>query len=194
MIKILLLITAVSVDGFVSAAGISGAGIKIPLRSAALISLVGTIFLGAAVLFADTVSVWLSEDLCGLISSGVLIFLGIFNLFHGLLKRHTTENGTRSDAVRLYFDGTAADADCSKSISCGEALLLAAALSADSAVTGIGAGLSGIALLPLLGLSFGIGLLAVLGGAYIGRHLIFTGNLNLQWIGGVLLIILAVLK
>ncbi len=192
MLKIILLIIAVSVDGFVSAAGISGAGIKIPLRSAVLISLVGTAFLGVSVYAADSLSVWLPEQVCGAASSGVLILLGIFNLFHGLIKR--SADGTDSTAVRVYFDGTVADADCSKSISCGEALVLAAALSADSAVTGAGAGLSGIALLPMLVLSFAIGLISVLGGAYTGRHIIYTGNMNLQWIGGVLLIILALVK
>ena len=72
--------------------------------------------------------------------------------------------------------------------------MLAAALSADSLVTGIGAGLNDTALIPLLLCTAVMGALSVIGGSYIGRHMVFTGRINLQWIGGVLLIILAFVK
>lgn len=194
MARIFLLITAVSVDGFVSAVCISSAGIKIPLRSSAIISLIGTLFLGAAVCFSDMGSRFISEEICSVVSTALMAGLGVFNLLHGILQKQSSRGENVPEAVKLYFDGTRADKDCSKVISCREAVFLAAALSADSLISGAGAGLKGVALIPLLICGFAAGMLAVCGGAYIGRHVVFTGRLNLQWIGGVLLLILAFVK
>ena len=193
MAEIILLITAVSVDGFVSAISISSAGIKIPFRSAAVISLIGTLFLGTAVFFSDMIAEYIPQNICRGISSLLLAILGIFNLMHGIIsgKSHA-ENCP--EAVKLYFDGTKADKDLSKSISCTEAVFLAAALSADSLVTGLGAGLDGISFIPLILWSVVVGVISICGGAYIGRHVVFTGRINLQWIGGILLIMLAFTK
>ena len=192
MAEILLLITAVSVDGFVSAVGISSAGIKIPIRSVLTISLIGTLFLGAAVAFSETIAEYIPYWVCNYVSTILLAGLGVFNLFHGIISRKSC--GNCPEAVKIYFDGTKADKDMSKSISCREAVLLAAALSADSLVTGTGAGLEGLMLLPLLMCAAAAGVISIGAGAYIGRHVVFTGQLNLQWIGGILLIVLAFIK
>ncbi|MBQ8826645.1 MAG: manganese efflux pump [Oscillospiraceae bacterium] len=193
MLEIILLITAVSVDGFVSAVGISSAGIKIPFGSAMVISLIGTMFLGAAVFFSDVIAENIPGDICRSISAFLLGVLGILNFFHGIISVKSKSEKC-PEAVKLYFDGTKADRDSSKTISCAEAVFLAAALSADSLVTGIGAGLDGISIIPLVLFSIVIGIISICGGAYIGRHVIFTGKINLQWIGGILLIVLALMK
>ena len=193
MLEIILLITAVSVDGFVSAIGISSAGIKIPWCSAIVISLTGTLFLGTAVFFSDYIAEFIPEQICSGISTAILVMLGILNLFHGSISRKSNEKSCPK-AVKMYFDGTQADKDLSKSISCAEAVILAAALSADSLVTGMGAGLDGMDIIPLLLFSAVSGVISICSGTYIGRHIIFTGKLNLQWIGGILLILLAFTK
>lgn len=189
MLKILLLIAAVSVDGFVCAVGIGSAGIKIPARSAAVISLTGTVFLTLAVAFADMVSVFLAGTLCTVISSLLLILLGIFNLCSGIIRRRSSEDSPLS----MLFDGAKADTDRSKTISCREALGLAVLLSADSLVTGVSVGLGDISLLPLIISSFVIGFLSVIIGGYIGKRIIYTGKINLQWVCGIILIIIALL-
>lgn len=191
MAEILLLAAAVSVDGFVSAIGISGAGIRIPFRSAVVISFTGTLFLCAAVMLSDIMAGWISERICDFISKAILLGMGVFNLLHGVIRKKSSEK-EYPEAVKIYFDGTRADKDLSKSISCREAVILAAALSADSLITG--AGMAGAAILPLMAVSFAAGIISVNAGSYIGRHVIFTGRLNLQWLGGVLLIILALIK
>ena len=191
MLRIILLILAVSTDGFASAIGLGSAGIKVPFRSAAVISTVGTAFLTLSVCFADVLERFIPVSVCGIISSAVLILLGIFNLLHGVLKRKTLKNQDKNTAIAVFFDGTKADTDHSKTISCKEALLLSAALSADSLVMGISAGLGEIMLVPLIVLSFAMGLGAVMGGAAIGKRMISGGDPDLQWLCGIILIVLA---
>lgn len=189
MIKILLLIAAVSADGFACAVGIGSAGIRIPARSAAVISLTGTAFLAFAVAFADIISGFFPQTLCGVISSLLLILLGLFNLFSGVIRRRSSD----ASPLAMLFDGTKADADHSKTISCREALGLAVLLSADSLVTGVSVGLGEIALPPLIIASFVIGFISIILGSFIGKKVVYTGSINLQWICGIILIVIALL-
>ena len=190
MLKIMLLIIAVSVDSFAASIGIGSAGIKIPFRSAAVISLTGTVFLVVSVGFADIISGFVPITICRYISSGLLIALGIMNLLHGILKKAASVR-KRSPALEILFDGTKADSDNSKTISCREALVLSAILSADSVVTGVSAGLGQIRLIPLGIAAFAAGLASTALGTFIGKRVIYTGSIDLQWLCGVLLIIIA---
>lgn len=189
MIKILLLIAAVSADGFACAVGIGSAGIKIPARSAAVISLTGTVFLALSVAFADIISGFFPQTLCAVMSSLLLILLGVFNLCNGIIRKRSSEDSP----IAMLFDGTKADVDHSKTISCREALGLAVLLSADSLVTGVSVGLGDISLPPLIAASFVIGFLSVAAGGYIGKKIVYTGSINLQWICGIILIVIALL-
>lgn len=190
MIKILLLILAVSADGFASAVGIGAAGIKIPVRSAAVISLTGTVFLTVSVYFADVIGNFIPSELCHFISSAALVLLGIFNIFHGVIEKAVRKKKP-SGQLELYFDGTSADRDHSKTISCREALALSVALSADSLVTGVSAGLGRMSALSLAVPAFAVGFGAVLLGSFIGKHAVFTGNFDLQRLCGLILVVIA---
>ncbi len=198
MLKIILLIIAVCTDCFAAAIGIGAAGIRIPFRSAVTISFAGALFLTCSVAFADVVKLAVPEEVCGAVSFILLISLGLFNLFQnffkGLVKRRKKRSSEKPTAAELFFDGAAADADNSKSISVSEAAALSVALSADSLVTGVGAGL-GETDLPLLGTAaFAAGLIAVAAGQYLGRRLVSTFKINMGWLCGAALIILAFLK
>lgn len=190
MLKIILLIIAVSVDSFAASIGIGSAGIKIPFRSAAVISLTGTVFLVVSVGFADIISGFVPITICRYISSGLLIALGIMNLLHGILKKAASVRKS-SPALEILFDGTKADSDNSKTISCREALVLSAILSADSVVTGVSAGLGQIRLIPLGIAAFAAGLFSTAFGTFIGKRVVYTGSIDLQWLCGVLLIVIA---
>lgn len=190
MIKILLLILAVSADGFASAVGIGAAGIRLPARSAAVISLTGTVFLTSSVYFADIIGGFIPAGLCRFISSMVLVLLGVINLFHGVIEKAVRKKGS-SGQLELYFNGASADRDRSKTVSCREALALSVALSADSLVTGVSAGLGRMSALSLAVPAFAAGFGAVLLGSFIGRHFVFTGKFDLQRLCGLLLIVIA---
>lgn len=192
MIKSLLLVTAVCIDGFAAAVGIGSAGIKIPLRSAVIISGVGTLSLCVSAAFAGLLKNAVPAVLCSRLSFLLLMGLGIFNLFQNffkdILSRRVAKKG---NPAMMFFDGASADTDNSKSISAKEALALSAALSADSVVTGVGAGLGSISL-PLLSLmTFAAGLLSVTCGERLGRKIVSSLRINLGWLCGTILIILA---
>lgn len=192
MIKILLLVTAVSIDCFASAISLGSAGIKLPFRSALIISGMGTLFLGVSVGFAEMLGKIIPENLCEVISSAMFIVLGIFNLLKNYIgKLHTPQKGSTAE---LYFNGTAADRDASKSISAKEAAALSVALSADSLVTGISAGLEDMNIPLLCICTFTAGLAAVSLGWRLGKKIVASFDIDLGWLCGVMLIILAVVK
>ena len=192
MIKILLLVAAVSTDCFTSSIALGSAGIKVPLRSMLIISGAGTLFLGLSVGFAEMLGTIIPESLCCAIYSATLIALGIFNLlknYIGKFLKHRCRN-----TAALYFDGAAADKDNSKSISPAEAVSLSVALSADSLITGISAGLGDMNVAVLCICTFISGIAAVALGCRIGRKLVSSFNIDLSWLCGTILIILGVLR
>ena len=194
MAKSLLLVIAVCIDSFAAAFGIGSARIKIPLRSALVISLVGSLFLSLSAAFAGVLRLVVSEMACTWISFFLLTGLGIFNLFQNFFRNILSRGAKKGNPAMMFFDGASADTDGSKSISVKEALVLSAALSADSVVTGIGAGLDSINLPALSVFAFGLGFISIVGGEAIGRKIVSTLDLNLGWLCGSILIILAFLS
>ncbi len=198
MLKIILLTIAVSTDSFAASVGMGTAGIKIPLRSELIISFIGTLFLSLSVAFADFFGRLIPENVCEIISFILLISLGVFNLFQGFFKKlfagRRRPSSEKAGPAEMFFDGTAADTDNSKSISPREAVVLSAALSADSLITGVGAGLEQLALPILSAGVFGASMLSLAAGQRLGRKLVSTFKINLGWLCGAVLILLAFLK
>ncbi len=195
MIKILLLVFAVSIDGFAAALGMGSAGIKIPFRSAVIISFTGTFFLVFSAALAGAARFAASETFCSILSFVLLTALGIFNLLKNFLSELAKKNKIREkNPALLLLDGTAADKDHSKSISVREAAALSIALSADSAVTGVSAGFGSRGVLLLALLSFAVGLASVMIGQKLGKIAFSLINKDLGWICGAMLIVLAFLN
>lgn len=192
LIKAVLLIIAVSADGFCFSFGLGASGIEIPARSAAVISSVGTAFLVLSALLGNA-AVWIvPPDICRVISCVILVFLGLCNLFHKLLGRIADKLPRR---LRAFFcDESEADCDRSKDISCGEAFALSAALSADSLAAGLGAGLGEIPLLLTGILSFLIGFFFVIAANFLGRKASCGEKIDLRAFGGLILIVVGIIK
>ena len=193
MVRSLLLVIAVCIDSFAAAVGIGSARIKIPIRSALVVSLVGSLFLSLSAAFAGVLRLVVSEKACTWLSFFLLMGLGVFNLFQNFFKNIISRGTKKGNPAMMFFDGASADTDGSKSISVKEALVLSAALSADSVVTGIGAGLDIINLPALSIFAFGLGFISIAGGEAIGRKIVSALDLNLGWLCGSILIILAFL-
>lgn len=197
MIRYFLLTIAVCTDSFAASAGIGAAGIRVPFRSAAVISLVGTFFLTASSAASEVIKLFINDELFGVLSFGLLFGLGIFNLFQNFFKDIVLKSprfGKKTSPAKLFFDGTAADADNSKSISVKEAFVLSAALSADSVVTGISSGALDLNLPLLSAVCFLTGIPAVLMGVLLGKKLHSALKINLGWLSGAVLIVLAFLR
>lgn len=195
MLKVLLLVTAVSADSFAASIGFGSAKIKIPYKSAFIISIIGTVSLVLSVLFADIIQLFISEEVCRWISFCLLMLLGIYNLINDTIKKAIKKRGkNKSFAVSLYLDETAADKDNSKLLSAGEAAALAVALSADSIVTGISAGLTIINIYLLAAASLVFGIISIILGCCIGRKIALKKSIDFGFMCGGILIVLAFLQ
>lgn len=181
MIRPLLLVLAVCADGFAAAVSIGAEGIRMPLRSSAVISLAGTLSLCLSAALGEAVGTLIPTEICRMLSALLLAALGTFSI----LKNFCGEIARKSSS---------ADSDNSKSISLKEALALSLALSADSLAVGAGAGLGGVDLPLLAVMTFAAGLLFLETGWRLGRRLRSALKINLSRFCGAILIILAFIR
>lgn len=201
----ILLVLAVVLDGFTACFAYGVNRIKIPLLSAVLISLMGTGMLMLSLGAADWVGNYLPIHTCKAISFSVLFLIGLCNLFQNSVKavlQKARDNSKKmsfrwsgiSFMLSICLDETKADADCSKVLSSKEALALGTALSIDSLATGFGSGLMGQNYLLILLLSLSLHMAAILLGHFLGEKVSKGKHLQLEWLGGVILILLAIFR
>ncbi len=201
----ILLVTALCLDAFTAslACGISKTKIRWP--AVAVISLLCTSALAVSTGLSSLARGVLSAELSSAVSFALLLVIGLVKSFEFLLKRWISRNENKQNQLRMrvfdlnvvltvYADADKADLDHSKSISVKEAVYLALALSLDGFAVGFGWGLLPINYLSLTALSLASNVLALTLGYFLGKWLIHKTKLDLSWLGGILLIALAVLK
>lgn len=200
MLPSLLLVFAISIDSFLAALAYGAEKIHIPIRSATLIASIGVLFLGISLYTASFIQLYIPAYVCKWISFTIFFMIGVSSIFQGTIKQFLRTSKQKqltfkysgiSFVLDVFLDETKADVDHSKSLSLQEALYLAIALSIDSLVSGFALGIGIAHPLPVLMVSFFIGILAVLFGSVIGRKMISSTKVNLSWISGVLFLILA---
>lgn len=201
----LLLVTALSVDAFVASFAYGTNRIQIPFLSNVVINMVCSAILTAALLCGGFVHRYIPAQATGWISFAVLMLLGVSKLFDTAMKSLFTrvlnsESGLTFQFKKLKFfitvmtDSTKADVDCSKSLSCREAVPLAVALSIDGLAAGFSVALVGVNVLEMIVFSLAAGVLAVLLGTRCGNKIAEKLDLDLSWVSGVILILLAIFK
>ena len=194
MLRAGLLAAAVCMDTFFAAMGCSMSGIQIPKRCAAIISVIGSAVLGASLLCGQLLATLLPDAVCRYSGAAVLILIGGMQLTKQALqalfraKKPHIRRKALGLVIDICFDETLADADGSKILSPGESLTFAAALSLDSLASGMGAGIEPCWCLLCLSLTLVLGFALTLLGASIGKC---CESRRFQWIGGVMLIVLA---
>lgn len=193
-----LLVIALSLDSFLASLAYGGEHIRIPWKSAILISSIGVLFL--SLYTAAFIQQFIPPYICRMISFVIFFMIGISSLFQGTIKsflgtykrkKLSFEYSGISFVLDIYLDETKADADHSKLLSLKEALYLAIALSIDSLASGFALGISIIQPLPVLIISFCIGILAILCGSFLGSRMLSLKECRLSWLSGVLFLILA---
>ncbi len=197
------LAAALSLDAFFAGMGYGASGVCLT-RTAALVAAgccAGV--LAAGMLLGGWMEPLFSAQAARWAGAAALALLGCGKIGGGALKKRIR----RADAgqlcfrlfdfrciLRVYADPAKADADSSRSISSREGLALGAALSLDGAAAGVGAGLTG-GNCSLAALSVFVMTAALLaGGAGLGRRLRQAGKGDMDWLGGGLLMALAVAK
>ncbi|HJD24223.1 MAG TPA: manganese efflux pump [Firmicutes bacterium] len=204
-LAVFLLVTAVSADAFAASFAYGMGGIRIPAASLAVITGISTAMLLLSLLLGGVLRPFLPPGLTRALASGILLLLGLAKLFDCSLKvflrRHTTVRREWKVAgfelrfiLNVYANPEEADSDHSRSLSPREAAPLAAALSLDGLAAGFGAGLAAVSFPVVALLSLGIGALSVLLGSSLGRKAAQKLPFDLSWLGGVLLLALAVMK
>ena len=204
-VNAVLLVGALSIDAFVASFAYATSKIKIPFKSALIINVVSTTILGIALFAGSFVSKFIPSVFTTSICFTMLLMLGLAKLFDSTLKALL---GTRGSLTRnyefkvsdfrfflkVYIDNTAADVDHSLILSPKESFSLALALSLDGLAAGFGAGLVSANFFQIILFSLIVNIVAILGGCFIGNKIAEKTELNLSWLSGVTLILLAFLK
>ncbi|WP_129723183.1 sporulation membrane protein YtaF [Xylanivirga thermophila] len=205
MLETLLLVAVLSIDAFVASIAYGTSKIKVPIKSIVIINVVCSAFLGLSLFLGSVIKHFIPENITIIISFFILLFLGIYYLFESIVKSNLRKKSRPSKMVKfrvfdlqfiinIYVDETRADVDNSKYLSSKEAFYLAVALSLDSLAVGFGSSLVDINYIQILILSLVFGMIAVWSGLLLGRTFVEKSRIDLSWLSGVLLIILAILK
>ncbi|MDR0292867.1 MAG: manganese efflux pump [Oscillospiraceae bacterium] len=203
-----LLASSCSLDAFSASFAYGAKGIRIPLLSAQILNVVCSAVLGLSLWAGAAARGFLPEWLAAGLAFGILFLLGLSKLLDGILKtvirRYTRRNGKNPRLRFALFDvrfilsmaadPEEADANRNKIISAGEAVALAVSLSLDGVAVGFGAAVGNVNIPAVFLLSLVTDTLAVLLGSRLGHRLARGLPFNVSWLGGAILIGLAVCK
>ncbi|NMA85730.1 MAG: sporulation membrane protein YtaF [Tissierellia bacterium] len=201
----ILLVLALSLDAFVASIAYGTNKIKIPFKSIIIIDSICAISLVISLLLGGILSKILPDKATIIISFFILMGIGIYYLFESFFKNYLKGKKKKNGKVKLklfniffiieiYIDETKADIDNSRILSSKEALYLATALSLDSLAIGFGSGLLDMNILYILFASLIMDLIAIWSGLFIGKTFVDRAKIDLSWLAGMILILLAVLK
>lgn len=191
MFEIFILLVIFSLDTLFVSISYSIKNIKISLKSTLLISLICLFSLLISLFITNNFKHILNQDIGKIISSIILLILGLYNLFQNKIKKNLK---SKNKIIEIYLDETKADLDNSKNISYKEALLLSTILSLDSLLGGVSIGFMKYNLFYIIILSFILNVLFILCGILIGKNLRNVYNFNTSYISGAILLLIAILK
>jgi len=172
-----ILTLACSVDSAVTGFSYGIKKNRIKFLYALIISIICSIFLGLALFLGDTLSRVIPGYFSLIFSVCILTFVGVYKIIDSFID----ENG----------------GDKLKNLSIKGATVIAIILSIDGIAAGFGAGLVGLSILSyfiIISVSVVLNTSLLLLGGTLGNKTAKRTSLNLSWISGVLLIILAILK
>lgn len=202
-IEALLIVAASSLDAFAASLSYGANKIKIPLLSAIVIDLICTLSLTVALFTGSFIKDLIPGYVTSVICFIIFFIIGTIKLFDFFIKSFITKKNNKIISfhimdirflLQVYCDNTKADYDSSKILNKKEAIALSIALSPDGLATGFGVGLVSVSYLQLILYSLLINLLAIKAGDIIGESIAKKSDLNLTWVSGIILIVLAFLR
>lgn len=202
MIETLLLVLALSLDAFVASIAYGTSKIKIPLSSVTIMSIICSSFLAISLFLGSVVKNFIPDKVTSITSFVILLVLGVYYLFESLIKTYLRKQQNANKKLQvnicnlcfvldIYLDETKADINHSKNLNAKESMYLATALSLDSIAVGFAGSLGSINYFQVIICSLICGFVSIILGAFLGRKIVEKSNLNLSWLSGLLLIILA---
>lgn len=201
----LLLTCAVSLDAFVASFAYGTNKIKIPFRSILVINIVCSSILGIALVGGCLIGQYIPDMVTKWFCFAILSVISFTKFFECLIKKWINKSKSVTPkkefsflnfkfCIQLLGDPTMADSDKSKTLSSKEAFALAVSLSLDGFAVGIGTGMVDINIFEVFLFSLLTGMLAVILGQMAGYTIAKKTNLNLSWLSGTILLILAISK
>ena len=169
-----ILASSLSLDALTAGFAYGSSGIKIPFASTIVITVICSFITGLGFLIGDVLKSYIPSWIIIGVTFIILFILGIIKL----LDRNITK----------------ADMDFSKTISPIEAAFLASSLSLDGLAVGIGAALGNVNGLAVFLFSLITNTVSIMVGCFIGNKIAIKTQINLSWLSGIVLIIIAFLK
>ena len=205
VLQALLIVAAVSADSLVSGFAYGTRKIRIPIISVVVINIICSGILAVALFLGNIIQPYLSEGITGGISFIIMFMLGMTKIFDSAVKAYIRKHNDFKRKINfsiknikfilnIYANPEEADIDKSKILSPYEGACLAVALSFDSIAVGIGAGMTDINNILIIGLSFVMGVLSIISGSFIGKRIAEKTSLDLTWLSGAILVFLAVMR
>lgn len=205
ILESILFITALSTDALIASFAYGSNKIKIPFISIQIISFICTAILGISLFLGTFLKPYIPAELLKIVSFIILLLLGITklldNIIKTIIKKYTVFRKeikfsmlNLNFILNIYANPKEADIDHSNTLSPGEALSLAIALSIDSLASGVGAALGNVNIPVTIAASLILSMIAVKSGEIIGYKLSDKVPFQLSWLGGMLLIIVACMR
>lgn len=203
MIKIILLIVALSVDTFLISSTFGANKIKVKIPGAVIIALGSALSLSISILLSNILSDIIPIHLFNMLSFFILIIIGSYNIFSTAIKNYLKRMQVLNKNINVkiegynifidvFLDETKADINDSKDLDIKEAMLIASLGSLDSLCAGLSFPFTNVYIIFVL--TFLICISLVFAGFKTGHRLGNVAKANLSWLSGILLIILAFSK
>jgi putative sporulation protein YtaF len=204
-LEIFLLVIALSIDSFVASFAYGANKIKIPILSVAVINIICTLVLGISLFLGSAIGSYIPASLTKIICFSILFLIGLIKLFDSTSKSFIKKNNNINKEInfsmfnlsfilQIYVNPENADKDLSKSLSVKESVALALALSMDALAAGFGAGIADISYSLVLFSFLVVNTSFMVIACNLGGKVSEKINMDISWISGVLLIVLAFLK
>lgn len=201
MVQVFLLIFSLSIDSFMAGFSLGMNRIFISFKYLILLNGISSFFLFLSIFFGFYFQNQLSVQTTHILSLILFLILGIEKILESIF--HKITQNEKEIKIRLsklefifhiYANPEISDFDCSKQISCIEALFLGLALSLDNLVIGLGIGLLNMPFIYVIICSFLIGTFLLTIGNFIGKKVCKNCKFESSWISGIILVVLAFLK
>lgn len=200
----IMIVTALSMDAFVASFAYGANRVKIPFSSVTVINVICSSILAISLFFGTIIGNFIPENITHIICFLILFVLGIMKLGESLsvwfVKNHKYPRYINLSFWSLdleiivrtnYNDDPTPNF---KVLGIKEAVSLSIALSLDGLAVGFGAALANANATQIVAFSLISDMLAVMLGCFIGRKLAEKISINLSWLSGIMLTILAVMK
>lgn len=205
LLNIFVLVFALCLDTFVASAAYGTNQVYLSRGQIAAINGIGSFCLGLSLLFGTLLDSWIPETFTKKICFFCLLFLGCLKLADSSIRQylrrhkdmHKNIGFTFSQLhfiIDIYGDPMEAAADQNQCLSWKESIYFSLAMSIDSLVAGTMAAFLKISIPLTVAASFLMGELFTYLGLFLGHKISKKCPKDLSWIGGILFIILAILK